>query len=466
LLDAGIDGDDDVSNEGSPDYAQPPGPDGHFLFGSSREFYAARARFIESLVASYGDVVRYRLGCDWHYLINDPSIAREMLRDWDRIDNTRPDRQFQLDESFIAKDGHARVEPRRIVHSTMCPRTVATSHDRMVRAVEQMLEDWHDGQERDVLLDMMRLNIELVSSSLFGRPSAWLAPVLPMLTDLQLLVGSYTNSEATKQRLLATRRPEVFAAIEVVIQEMVAGLSEPLPQRAPALEIMLRERAEGRMSQRHMVHELGVLLMTTAPAGVASTWAMFCLARHAEARERLEAELAVLPPGPIAHDDLDGLSYLPLFIKEVLRVYPPQAIISRGTYTEWTRDALQIPPNRGIDIAPYLLHRHPRFWHHPEQFRPERFDEGSSWYHPEQDLAYIPFGVGVRRCIGEGLAMRQLKVLVATVARRYHLELVSQDPIAFDISPLGVLNPEPVELPLRLRERATSPSHASTEACA
>lgn len=287
-----------------------------------------------------------------------------------------------------------------------------------------------------------------------------------MLTDLQLLVGTYTRSEETIQRLMATRRPEVLTAIEAVIEDMVAGLREPLPERAPAIEIMLRERAEGRMSTRQMVHELGVVLMSIAPAGVAAMWTMVCLARHPEARERLEAELDGLPPGPITAEDLDDLAYLSRFIKEVVRVYPPQGIISRGTVSDWVGDTLRIAPDRGIDICPYLLHRHPRFWHHPEQFRPERFEEGSPWHHPKQDLAYIPFGVGVRRCIGEGLATRQLKVLVAMVARSFRLELAPDHALHFDLSPLGVLHPEPLTVPIGLRRRGPSASHASTEACA
>jgi len=451
-----------VNSDDARHQAEVPGPEGHFLFGSAREYYAARVRFFEGLAAGYGDIVRYRLGCDWHYLVNDPSIAREMLREWESIDNGRADRQFQLDESFIAQDGHARAEPRRIVHSTMSPRTVASGHDRMVHATEQLLAGWHDGEVRDALADMMRLNVEMVSSTLYGRPAAdWLGPVLPMLTDLQLLVGSYTKDQGTIDRLLATRRPEIFVALEKVIEDMVAGLREPLSPSAPAIEIMLRERTEGRMSPRRMNHELGVVLMSTAPGGVAATWAMYCLARHPEARARLEAELDALAPGPIAADDLDRLAYLGCFVKEVLRMFPPQGIISRGTYTDWERDALKIPPNRGIDILPYLLHRHPRHWHQPEQFRPERFDESSSWHHPEQDIAYIPFGVGVRRCIGEGLATHQLKVLVATVARRYRLELDPPHDVEFDLSPLGVLHPEPLELPVRLRRRDASPAPAS-----
>lgn len=444
-----------MSNEAQTDATPIPGPAGHFLFGSAREYYAGRVRFFTGLAQQYGDVVRYRLGCDWHYLIDDPSMARAMLRDWERIDNTRPDREFQLDESFIAQPGRDRVEPRRLVHSTMCPRTVATSHDRMVRVAEAMLDEWEPGARRDAVSEMMRLNIEMVSSTLFGRPAAsWLAPVLPMLTDLQLLVGTYTESEQTVQRLSATRRPEVFAAIEEAIDQLVGGLEEPLPRRAPALEIMLAERAAGRMTRRRMVHEIGVMLMTTAPAGAAKIWALICLAHQPRARALLEAELDTLGPGPLRAEDLDRLSYLPCFIKEVLRLYPPQGLISRGTYTEWEEGTLRIPAECGIDISPYLLHRHPRYWNEPERFEPARFDEDSPLHHPEQKLAYMPFGLGIRRCIGEGLATRQLQVLVASVVRRFRLELCPDWVLQYDFSPLGVLHPEPLEVPLRARARS------------
>lgn len=441
----------------TPTRESPPGPPGHALFGNAREFYAGRVSFFEKLVREYGDFVRYRLGYDWHYAINDPHVARAMLRDWTRIDNARPDREFQLDESFIAQAGRARVAPRRLVHSVMCPRTVTRGHERMVSTVEAMRSRWQrSNTSLDLVAEMMRLNLELVSSTLFGRPAAeWLGPVIPMLTDLQLLVGTYTESAATVQRLEAVRRPQLFATIEEVIGRSVDSREQPQGRRAPALEIMMRERAAGRMTRRRMVHEIGVLLMTTAPAAVAKVWALVCLARQPEARARLETELDTLPASVAPTEALDRLEYLRLFIKEVLRLFPPQALISRGTDSEWWRDGHGIPAGCGIDVSPYLLHRHPRYWKEPEAFRPERFDPRSSWHHPDQDLAYIPFGVGVRRCIGEGLANRQLEVLVASVASRHRVELGRDWTLAYDISPLGVLHPEPLEVPFVVRPRAT-----------
>lgn len=66
-----------------------PGPPSHLLHGNIVEYRAGRLAFLERMVASYGNVVRYRFGCSWYYLINDAALARELFSDWDHTDNAR-----------------------------------------------------------------------------------------------------------------------------------------------------------------------------------------------------------------------------------------------------------------------------------------------------------------------------------------------------------------------------------------
>jgi cytochrome P450 len=85
------------------------------------------------------------------------------------------------------------------------------------------------------------------------------------------------------------------------------------------------------------------------------------------------------------------------------------------------------------------MHRHPAFWDEPERFDPERFTPERSANRPH--YAYIPFGGGPRLCIGNGFAMLEGQLILATVAQRYRFSLV----------PGHAVTPEPA---LTLRTRA------------
>lgn len=448
----------------------PPSIAGHFLFGNAPEYYEGRLRFLERMTKEHGDFVRYRIGCDWVNLVNAPSVARDVLRNWDQIDNATSDGGFQLDHSFIAKNGKARVMPRSISHSAICPRAMAKTHEMMVDAVERMLEGWEGGQDRDLLLDMMRMNVEVVSVTLFGQTAAsWMTPVLPVLTNLQMLIGAYTRSQEKREQMHIKQRRKVFIAVEGLVEKLLAD--HPDGAGVPALEIMRRAQAAGKLTEREVIHELCVLLLSISSTAVAATWTWYCLSRNPEARSRLEAELDTLPPGRVTPEGLERLTYLPAVLKEVLRMFPPLGVLHRKIHATWERHDVTLTGGESLHLSPYLLHRHPQFWREPEQFRPERFDEGSEWHHPEQELAYIPFGLGVRHCIGESMAWQQLQITIATIARRFRPEVAPDYEATYDVSPLGALHPDALQLPVHLHERrrpvpvhAEAQTHASTAA--
>jgi cytochrome P450 len=294
-----------------------------------------------------------------------------------------------------------------------------------------------------------------------------MTPVLPVLTNLQMLIGAYTRSQETREQMHVLQRRKVFIAVEALVEKLLAD--HPDGSGVPALEIMRRAQATGKLSEREVIHELCVLLLSVASTAVAATWTWYCLSRNPEVWNRLEAELDTLPPGRVTAEGLGRLTYLHAVLKEVMRVFPPLGLLHRKIETTWERDSLQLPAGESIHISPYLLHRHPDFWREPEQFRPERFDASSQWHHPEQELAYIPFGLGVRHCIGETMAWQQLQIMIATIARRFRPEVAPDHEATYDVSPLGSLHPDTLSLPVRLRERrgprlihAEAQAHAST----
>jgi cytochrome P450 len=181
-----------------------------------------------------------------------------------------------------------------------------------------------------------------------------------------------------------------------------------LGDRDDILSLLLQARHEdGRpMSDRELRDELMTLLVagheTTATA---LSWAIELLARHPAELERLEADVA----------GGDG-TYLDAVIKETLRLRPVIALVLRRLVEPMEIGGRLLPA--GVSVAPsiYLVHRRPDIYPEPERFRPERFLE-----QPAGTYTWIPFGGGVRRCLGGAFAEFEMSVVLRELVARRRL---------------------------------------------
>jgi cytochrome P450 len=201
------------------------------------------------------------------------------------------------------------------------------------------------------------------------------------------------------------------------------------PQRADALSMLLaaRDAQTGyRPSDEQIRDEIMTLFMagheTTANA---LTWALYLLAQHPEIDERLAAAAA-------AGDS----AYVTRVVKEVLRLYPPAWIIGRETLHDVVLgDGSFIAAKTTVFAAPLILHRRSDHFLDPDRFDPDR------WLGADPlPFAYLPFGAGARRCIGEEFAWNEAAIVLTTLARAHRFELASQRQVG--LAPLVTLRPD------------------------
>lgn len=155
-------------------------------------------------------------------------------------------------------------------------------------------------------------------------------------------------------------------------------------------------------------------------------WTMFHLAANPEIQERVYLELVengFTGPGSsdYTEDGLKSLKYLECCVKESLRLCPPIHTTTRRLDEDLTTDKGQVLPKGSVlALSIYYIHRDPQFWPEPDKFIPERFSLDLCSSRPS--LAYIPFGFGQRQCLGQKLAMREIKVVIAEVIANFQLE--------------------------------------------
>lgn len=155
---------------------------------------------------------------------------------------------------------------------------------------------------------------------------------------------------------------------------------------------------------------------------MALTWTWYLVSRHPDVEARLHAELdRALHGGSPAAADLVQLPYTEMVVREAMRLYPPAAGFAREPIEDVTIGGYTVPKGSLVTVNTYALHRDPRFFEEPERFNPERFAAG--WEDRTPRYASLPFGGGPRVCIGNGFAMMEARLILATVAQRCKLSL-------------------------------------------
>ncbi|XP_064201142.1 cytochrome P450 4V2-like isoform X1 [Anguilla rostrata] len=241
---------------------------------------------------------------------------------------------------------------------------------------------------------------------------------------------------------------------ESVIRERAESVrhvdSDREPEEGPRkrrafLDMLLKSTdEEGRaLSHRDIQEEVDTFMFEGHDTTAASlNWTLYLLGSHPEEQRKVQQELQEVfgsSDRPVTTDDLRRLRYLECVVKESLRLYPAVPLFARRICEDCVINGFKVPKGVNAVIIPYALHRDPRHFPDPEEFRPERFSpENSEGRNP---FAFIPFSGGVRNCIGQRFALMEEKVVLAWLLRRF---TVRSCQTRDDLRPLGglVLRPE------------------------
>ena len=110
-----------------------------------------------------------------------------------------------------------------------------------------------------------------------------------------------------------------------------------------------------------------------------------------------------------------------------MRIYPPVWGYARRAERQEEFNGHLLPANAYVAVVPYALHRHPEFWPDPERFDPDRFrPDCAEGRHP---YTYLPFAAGPRTCIGAGIAMLEIQLVLAQMLQRFKVHVVPDHPI-------------------------------------
>ncbi|CAN6380892.1 unnamed protein product [Urochloa humidicola] len=151
------------------------------------------------------------------------------------------------------------------------------------------------------------------------------------------------------------------------------------------------------------------------------TWCMTELVRNPEAMAKAQEEVREAFNGKnmIVEDDLKGLTYINLVIKEALRLHTPVPLLPRKCREACQFMGYDIPKGMAVLINMWAISRDPRYWDDPEEFKPERF-ENTDLDYKGTNFEFIPFGGGRRICPGMNLGVGNIELALASLL--YHFD--------------------------------------------
>ncbi|XP_016073221.1 PREDICTED: cytochrome P450 3A4-like [Miniopterus natalensis] len=184
---------------------------------------------------------------------------------------------------------------------------------------------------------------------------------------------------------------------------------------------------------------------------------MYLLATHPNVQQKLQKEIdATLPnKAPPTYDALIQMEYLDMVLNETLRLFPIAGRLERACKKDVEINGVFIPKGTVVMVPHFILHRDPKYWSEPEEFRPERFSkENKDSINP---YIYTPFGSGPRNCIGMRFATMNMKVAIVRVLQNFSFKPCKETQIPVTLDFQGTIKAkEPIVLMPELRDGTVS----------
>jgi cytochrome P450 len=422
--------------------ALPPGP--RMPVGLQTAIWVRRAQWLlTQCAARFGETFTMRIAQEGTWVVlSNPEHIKQVFTGDPKVFHAGEGNQVLLpvlgEHSLLLLDEGAHMEQRKLLLPPLHGKRMQRYGEMMGEIAAKEIESWPSGEPYRLRPRMQAITLEIILRAVFGleqgerleRLRVELRRLLDLLTrphmflflialgpeglsrfgPFQRLHGQVDKliySEIAERRQVADldQREDILSMLLAARHESPddsrAGHSGEAGSRAPG------EREGSPMTDREVRDELLTLLVagheTTATA---LAWAVERLVRHPDKLARLTDEVGA-----------GETEYLDAVVNETLRLRPVISLVARRLTEPVEIGGWQLPA--GVTVAPsiYLAHRRPDSYPNPERFEPERFLENQPGTY-----TWIPFGGGVRRCIGGAFAQYEMQVVLAELVKRRQLK--------------------------------------------
>jgi sterol 14-demethylase len=422
--------------------------------GHYEEFLAHPALLMLRAWQECGEFAEFDLGGMRNVLVVGPDALEAVFR--------APDEQLSAAEAYqymvpIFGEGIQFGAPLELERQQVKMQATALRPDRMkgyariiAEEVEGWIRSWGEEGELDIHHEFKELVLRTSTHCLLGAEfrNKLSEEFGALLHDLELAVSPSSVLDPYGAEEIFARRDRSRARLAELVTSVIRERRRSGELHPDMLQVFMEvEYLDGRKLTDEEIVGMVIWIMFAGfhTSSNTATWTAVELARHPAFAAPVAREIASI------YDASAGLSFaslreIPLlerFVLEVLRLHPPLVTLMRRVKSDFHVQEQRIPAGDMIAISPYVTHRNPAYYADPERFDPER-------PLPEHVFAYIPFGGGRRKCVGNAFALLQVKSIFCALLRSYDFELVDPPETYRDVMPSLILQ---VSEPARLRYR-------------
>lgn len=382
-------------------------------------------------VQARGDVVTISIGPMKAHVVTKPELLHTMLvknsKDFDKGVHMEKAAQV-IGNSLPVSAGAFHRRQRKLIRPVFLQARLREYFDIMLECTLTSLDTW--SPDTDVHREIRKLAGTIAARALFSaltpeqaaEETVGLIDTISSLTTRRIL--DPTNL-LEKLPLPSNRRFDCARnRLRAVADGFVHDYRGAGVDRHDLLSALLAARDDGSgegMSDRQVSDEAaGFLAAGVEATSQALRWIAQFLGEHPQVQQRMYEEVdEVLAGRLVTFDDRDRLDYTRRVITESLRLYPPVYVGSRRPLTDIEIGDYLLPAGSMVLLCPYALHRDPKLYRDPDRFDPDRWLPGGADQLPAG--SYLPFGAGMRSCIGEQFAMIEMLTVLSTLAQRWTL---------------------------------------------
>ncbi|XP_073316966.1 cytochrome P450 734A1-like [Primulina huaijiensis] len=404
----------------------------------------------------YGSMFLVWFGPTARVTVSDPALIREIfvLKSELFEKNESPELVRKIEgDGLLSLKGEKWAHHRKIIQPTFHTENLKLVVPLMGKIIEEALATWpekmSDSGKVEVEVSDWFQNIvrDVITRVTFGSSYSEGRAIFELLAQQMVhATEAYQKFFIPGYRFFPTKKNRISWGLEKEIRRSLlkvidgrrrssgdsSGQAEATSGECPndLLEVMMRAGDEAAaplaVTPNDIVEECKTLFFaghhTTSNL---LTWTAVLLAMHPQWQEQAREEvLRVCGTREVPiKDDLAKLKTLAMILNESLRLYPPAVAVIRRAKTDTQLGTLQIPRGTELLIPILAVHHDPTLWcHDVHEFNPARFAKGVA-HAANHPMAFMPFGLGARRCIGQNLAILQAKLAIAIILQRFSFEL-------------------------------------------
>ncbi|MFD9574966.1 cytochrome P450 [Streptomyces sp. NPDC059982] len=385
---------------------------------------------------SQGDVVQVRLGPLRALVVCDPALTSHVLRNDKIFDKGGPifdlGRKVVGDALLTCPHSEHRRQRRMLQPAFLAPRLPGYAQATTAQAAEATTS-WQDGQTLDVLAETQALTARITLDTMF---SATTPPhvLTEALSDLNTIIKALSVQMATPPLLARLPTPgnrryqQAWTRLPQLLQHIVTDRRATGIDHGDLLSMLLNAHdaesgpAQQMLTDTEIIDQIVTFFLAATETSASSlASALYLLGQHPDIERRLHTEVdAVLDGRPAAHADLPRLELTGRIVTETLRLWPPIWGSTRVCTADTRLGRHPVSAGTTVLYSPYLIHRRPDLYPDPDRFDPDRWAPDAP--HQPRREAFLPFGGGARKCIGDRFATASATLALATITNRWRLQ--------------------------------------------